>query len=109
MILIVVKFTVRPERTDEWLTLVDEFTTATRGEPGNVFFEWSKSVENPNEFVLVEAFESPEAGERHVKSEHFTTAMSWMPDVIAETPKIVNVETPGTGWGEMAELAVRAD
>lgn len=104
MIFIVVKFTVRPDRSEDWLTLVDDFTQATRQEPGNIFFEWSRSVDLPHRFVLVEAFESAQAGEAHVNSEHFKTAMAWMPDVIATTPQIVNVEVPGDGWSEMAEL-----
>jgi hypothetical protein len=33
--------------------------------------------------------------------------MAWMPDVIAETPKIINVEVAGDGWGQMAELQPR--
>ncbi|MBP2401290.1 putative quinol monooxygenase [Streptomyces syringium] len=107
MIFIVVKFTVRPERSDEWLTLVDDFTQATRQEPGNVFYEWSRSVDDPHQFVLVEAFKDARAGEEHVNSEHFRTAMAWMPDVIAKTPDIINVEVPGTGWGPMAELTPR--
>ncbi|MGW3369081.1 putative quinol monooxygenase [Streptosporangium canum] len=104
MIFITVKFTVRPERSEEWLSLVDDFTRATRQEPGNVFFEWSRSVETPNQFVLLEAFASSAAGEAHVGSEHFKTAMAWMPDVIAKTPEIINVEVPGEGWSQMAEL-----
>lgn len=104
MIFITVKFTVRPERSEEWLSLVDDFTRATRQEPGNVFFEWSRSVETPNQFVLLEAFASSAAGEAHVGSEHFKTAMAWMPEVIAKTPEIINVEVPGEGWSQMAEL-----
>ncbi|MDP9844238.1 putative quinol monooxygenase [Streptosporangium lutulentum] len=104
MIFIVVKFAVRPERSDDWLSLVDDFTQATRREPGNIFFEWSKSVDTPDEFVLVEAFASSAAGETHVSSEHFKTAMAWMPKVIAKTPQIINVEVPGEGWSQMAEL-----
>lgn len=34
MIFVVVKVTIRPEHSDQWLTLVDEFTQATRREPG---------------------------------------------------------------------------
>ncbi|MEV0423639.1 putative quinol monooxygenase [Streptosporangium canum] len=104
MIFIAVKFTVRPERSEEWLSLVDDFTQATRQEPGNVFFEWSRSVETPHQFVLLEAFASSAAGEAHVSSEHFKTAMAWMPEVIAKTPEIINVEVPGDGWSQMAEL-----
>ncbi len=104
MIFIVVKFNIRPDRSDEWISLVDEFTTATRQEPGNIFFEWSRSVDNPNQFVLVEAFASPEAGGEHVNSDHFKKAMTWIPDVIADTPEIIHVEVPGDGWSRMAEL-----
>ncbi len=104
MIFIVVKFTVRPDRSEDWLSLVEDFTTATRQEPGNIFFEWFRSVDKPNQFVLVEAFKSREAGEVHVNSDHFKTAMAWIPDVISETPEIVNVEAPGEGWAKMAEL-----
>lgn len=104
MIFIVVKFTVRPERSAEWLDLVGDFTSATRAEPGNLFFEWSRSVDDPNEFVLVEGFRDGDAGGAHVNSDHFKAAMSWMPSVIATRPRIVNVEVPQDGFGEMAEL-----
>lgn len=108
MIFIAVKFTVRPERSAEWLDLVEDFTVATRNEPGNLFYEWSRSVDDPHRFVLLEAFENAGAGEVHVNSEHFRTAMAWMPDVIASTPQIINVEVPGTPWSAMAELSPRA-
>jgi hypothetical protein len=74
--------------------------------PGNIIFEWSKSVANPHEFVLVEAFQD-DAGGAHVNSAHFKEAMAWMPDVVAETPRIVNVRAEGDGWGEMAEVQPR--
>ena len=106
MILIVVKWDIRPERSGEWLSLVDEFTQATRGEPGNLFFEWSRSVDDPHQFVLVEGFRD-DAGEAHVNSDHFKKAMSWMPSVIAATPQIINVRAPGEGWSQMAELTPR--
>jgi quinol monooxygenase YgiN len=104
VIFIVVKWTIRPERSGQWLDLVADFTNGTRSEPGNVFFDWSRSVDNPHQFVLVEAFRDGEAGVAHVNSAHFKTAMAWMPDVIAEQPEIINVEVPGDGFGRMAEL-----
>ncbi|MEU1275672.1 putative quinol monooxygenase [Streptomyces sp. NPDC005799] len=109
MIFIAVKFTVRPDRADDWLALVDDFTQKTRREPGNIFFEWSRSVGVPHQFVLLEAFASPAAGETHVDSDHFNTAMAWMPKVIAKKPEIIHVETEGSGWGQMAELTPAED
>ncbi len=104
MIFIVVKFTVRPDQSEGWLTLVEDFTQASRQEPGNIFFEWSRSIDTPNQFILIEAFESRQAGEIHVNSDHFKTAMAWILDVISKTPEIVNAEVPGDGWAQMAEL-----
>lgn len=107
MIFIVVKWPVRPELIDEWLPLVANFTKATRAEPGNLFFEWSRSVDNPHQFVLVEGFRDQEAGVAHVSSDHFKAAMASLPDAISGPPEIINVEVPGDGFGPMAELQPR--
>jgi quinol monooxygenase YgiN len=107
MIFIVVKFSVRPEGAEQWLSRVTPFTSATRAEPGNIFFEWSRSVERPNQFVLLEAFRDRKAGEAHVNSDHFKAAMAWMPEVVSETPEIIHVEAPGESWSTMAELQPR--
>ena len=107
MSFIVVKFAICPEIADQWLTRGAPFTAATRAEPGNLFFEWSRSVETPNQFVLLEAFRDRAAGEAHVHSEHFKAAMAWMPDAVAATPDIIHVEAPGDGWSTRAELQPR--
>jgi quinol monooxygenase YgiN len=107
VIFIVVRFPVRPELSDQWLSIVDDFTTSTRAEPGNVFFDWSRSVDDPNEYVLVEGFRDQAAGAAHVSTAHFKKAMAAMPDAIAGPPRIINVEIPGDGWSAMAELQPR--
>ncbi|MEW1691182.1 putative quinol monooxygenase [Streptomyces sp. NPDC091265] len=107
MIFIAVRFTVRSAERDNWLPAVEDFTLATRQEPGNLFFDWSYSVENPDQFVLLEAFASAEAGAAHVKSAHFAAALDRMADLVASTPEIINVEVPGEGWSRMAELQPR--
>lgn len=108
MILIVVKFTVRPEVMEDWLHRVDAFTQATRNEPGNLWFEWSHSVDNPGQFVLVEAFRDADAGQEHVGSEHFKTATRELPSLLVHTPEVINVEVPGTGWSELGEMSAPA-
>jgi quinol monooxygenase YgiN len=107
MIFIVVKFKVRPECTDEWVERLSDFTTATRQEPGNLWFEWSRSVEDPNQFVLLEAFRDADAGAEHVGSEHFKAAIREQPSMLAAIPEIVNVEVPGTDWSQLAEMSVK--
>ena len=105
MYLIVVKFETKPDWTDRWLDLVHDFTTATRAEPGNLWFEWSRSVEEPHTFVLVEAFTDDGAGP-HVNSDHFKNAMGTMPQGLAHTPKIVSRQVDGSGWDAMGELTI---
>lgn len=105
MIFIVVKFNVKPDWTGCWLDLTRSFTETTRQEPGNLFFDWSRSVDNPNEFVLVEAFQD-DAGEAHVNSEHFAQAMKDMPQALVETPHIISEKIDAEGWGRMGEFSV---
>ena len=47
MIFIVTKSRVRRRYSDDWVSLVDDFTRATRAEPGNLFFDWYRSFEDP--------------------------------------------------------------
>lgn len=105
MYFIVVKFETKPEWTDRWMELVHGFTQSTRAEPGNLWFEWSRSLEDEHTFVLVEAFTDDGAGP-HVNSEHFAQAMKDMPQALASTPKIVSRQVEGQGWGAMGELSV---
>lgn len=106
MIFIVVKFPVRPEHVDSFLDRVDGFTRSTRAEPGNKWFEWSRSVDEPDTFVVVEAFDD-DAAAAHVQSAHFQRAMVEMKPLLARTPDIVSTQIDGVdGWGAMGELQV---
>jgi quinol monooxygenase YgiN len=106
VIFIVVKFETKPDWTERWPELVAPFTAATRAEAGNLWFEWSRSLDNPAQYVLVEAFRDGEAGGTHVNSEHFKHAMQELPQALASTPKIISQTLEGTGWSEMGEMAV---
>ena len=106
MIFIVAKNPVRPEYADDWLSLMEPFTTATRAEPGCIGFDWYRSVEDPNVYVLVEAFRDGAAGAAHVNSDHFKAAMVRLGELLTDVPEIVNVEVPG-GWARMAEVQLK--
>ena len=106
MIFITAKFRVRPEDADRWPEIARSFTEATRAEPGCLWFDWSRSLDDPHEYVLVEAFRDDEAGGAHVQSDHFQAARRDLPPHLAETPRIVNLSVPGTDWSELGELAV---
>ena len=106
MIFIVVKWTPKPEHVEDFPSVVADFTEATRNEPGNLFFEWSRSLDDPGEYVLVEGFRDGDAGGEHVNSEHFKTFVAMAPSVLAKTPLIISDSIGAEGWGEMGEIKV---
>ncbi|GMA21485.1 antibiotic biosynthesis monooxygenase [Arsenicicoccus piscis] len=105
MIFICVKWPVKPEFADRWVELTRDFTEATRAEPGNLFFQWSRSVDDPTEFVLIEAFKD-DAAEAHVTSPHFREAQDELPQYLTSTPKVRNVRMDGDHWDELSEFEV---
>jgi quinol monooxygenase YgiN len=109
MIVITAKFQVKPEHADEWPAITGAFTNATRAEPGCLWFEWSRSVDDPNVYVLLEAFRDGDAGGAHVQSDHFKAAQRDLPEYLRATPRIINTTAPGEEWSELGELAVRDD
>ncbi|GHK02388.1 antibiotic biosynthesis monooxygenase [Streptomyces sp. Y2F8-2] len=106
MIFITAKFRIKPEHADHWPEIVREFTEATRGEPGCLWFDWSRSLADPAEYVLVEAFRDADAGAAHVQSAHFKAAQQTLPPYLAETPRIVNAELEQDDWSLLGEMAV---
>lgn len=106
MIFITAKFRVLPEHADDWPDIAGEFTRATRGEPGCLWFDWSRSLDDPNEYVLVEAFRDGDAGAAHVRSEHFKKAQQTLPRHLAETPRIVNTTLDQDDWALLGEMEV---
>ena len=105
MIFIAAKFRVLAEHADAWPEISRSFTEATLAEPGNLWFDWSRSLDDAQEYVLLEAFED-DAAAAHVQSDHFARARAELPAYLEETPRIVNTTVEGTGWSELGELAV---
>lgn len=106
MIFITAKFRVRPEHADSWPKIAADFTQATRAEDGNLWFDWSRSLDDPTEFVLVEAFRDGDAGAAHVQSDHFRTATQTLSQYLAETPRIVSQTVDQDDWSLLGEMEV---
>lgn len=105
MILIVVKYQVKPEFAESFIEETAAFTAATRAEPGNQFFEWSRSVEDPQQFVLIEAFDD-DAAAAHVNSQHFKDGLESMRPLLTRTPRIISRTVQGQDWDLMGELSI---
>ena len=106
MIFITAKFKVLPEHADRWAEITKTFTDATRAEPGNLWFDWSRSLDDPAEYVLVEAFRDGDAGAAHVQSDHFNAAIATLPAYLVETPRIVSQMIDQDDWSELGEMKV---
>ncbi len=106
MIFITAKFPAKPEHADAWPELSRSFTEATRAEPGCLWFEWSRSLDDPTVYVLVEAFRDGDAGGAHVRSHHFRQAQADLPQYLSATPSIVSQEVDQDGWSELGEMRV---
>lgn len=108
MILIVVKFPIRPDRLEEWARLSTAYAEAVRAEPGNVFFEFSCSVDDPDTFVCIEGFTDAAAGEAHMATDHVAQFMATMPDIVSARPQILYVDAKDvSGFVPMGEIEPR--
>jgi quinol monooxygenase YgiN len=105
LIFITAKFPVKPEHADNWAHITKDFTEATREEDGCLFFDWSRSLEEPDTFILVEAFRDDESVTRHVESLHFRKATTDLPAYLSTTPDIINVKVDG--WSKLGEMEVK--
>jgi quinol monooxygenase YgiN len=105
MILNVVRQPVRAKYADEFPVLVKDFVDASRAEAGCISFDWYRSAEDPNLYVLIELFTDDDAGQAHVASDHFKAAMQTMPRWLAAAPEIIHVEVPGDSWSAVSEGA----
>ena len=107
MIFITAKFRIKAEHAEQWPLIAAPFTEATRAEPGCMFFDWSRSLDDPTEYVLVEAFRDGDAGAAHVGSAHFEQAQQDLPQYLVATPKIVSQSLDQDDWHELGEMAVK--
>ncbi|BCJ48701.1 antibiotic biosynthesis monooxygenase [Actinoplanes sp. NBRC 14428] len=107
MIFITAKFAIRPEYAEQWPVIAGPFTQATRAEPGCLWFDWYRSLDDPHEYALVEAFRDAEAGAAHVNSAHFRQAQRDLPRHLRSTPRIISQNVDQDDWSELGELAVR--
>ena len=103
MILIVVKQPVRAKYADDFPNLMAEFTKATRAEEGCISYDWYRSAEDPNLYVLVELYKDEAAGKAHVESDHFKASCEVMPRWLSAAPEIINVQVPGDSWSAVSE------
>lgn len=84
------KFTVKPEKLDESLTLMKNLTEATNSkEEGCVAYYYLQSATNMYEFSSVEIWQDEVAEAKHWQTAHVQNALSVLPALLAVEPEII--------------------
>ena len=106
MIFIAARFRVLAEHADDWPEITRSFTEATRAEPGNLWFDWSRDLDDPQEYVLIEAFQDDAAGA--ARAVRPLQAGAGRPAGVPRGDARGSSTSPleGTEWSELGELAV---
>jgi quinol monooxygenase YgiN len=107
VILINIKFPIRPDKTDEWLALVDSYAKAVNTEEGCLFFQFSRSLTDENEYICIEGFRDALAGSSHVQQPYVKDFFAAAPDLVSAQPQIIYIDTPHDGFGPMGEIQPR--
>jgi quinol monooxygenase YgiN len=83
---VVVKITVRPEKTGDARRVLAVLAEKSRAETGCVRYEVLQSASEPNVFALLEEWENAAALEAHVVTPHVHQAYAQAGAVVAEPP-----------------------
>ncbi len=59
-------------KEDRLAELIEELAPPSRAEPGSVFYQAQRSVEDPRLFYLYEQYADEAAYQAHMETEHFT-------------------------------------
>jgi quinol monooxygenase YgiN len=70
--IVAAKWRAKPGKEGRLAELCAEMTQPSRAEPGNLFYQAHRSVEDPQLFYLYEQYVDEAGYEAHMESEHFT-------------------------------------
>jgi len=71
MIVTTVTVWVKPENVADFIEITKANHQASLKEPGNLRFDVARCVDDPNRFLLYEAYESEDAAAQHKKTIHY--------------------------------------
>jgi quinol monooxygenase YgiN len=89
--------TAKPESADEVEAALVELAAATHAEEGCIMYSLNRGLQEPNVFVTVEKWESPQALQAHLSSPHITAALTRTGELLIEAPRIIATEPMAVG------------
>ncbi len=84
MIIVTANITAKPGERDELISKSQNVIESTRQEQGNISYELLASTEDENVLLMFEKWESKEALDAHMQTEHFKAFGTAIKDIIAK-------------------------
>lgn len=92
---------VKPDAVDDFITATIKNAQASVQEPGVARFDFIQQMEDPNRFVLVEVYRTPDDPAKHKATDHYQTWRDTVENMMAEprtSIKYVNLFPDIEGW-----------
>ena len=84
MYVVIVNVSVKPESASEFLAVTEQNHQGTRSEPGNVRFDVLRRNDDPNRFVLYEAYRDEAGFVAHQQTAHYLAWKETVANMMAE-------------------------
>lgn len=68
---VIVEAEIKPDRMDEFMTMIQKNAEASRKEPGCIRFDVLRAQDNENKFWFYEVYENPAAVDFHKTQSHY--------------------------------------
>jgi quinol monooxygenase YgiN len=102
MLIVHVFVHVKPEFVDAFMAASLENARNSVNEPGIARFDVIQQIDDPNRFVLVEVYRTPNDPAKHKQTTHYARWRDTVAEMMAEprtSIKFENVFPDDTGWG----------
>lgn len=97
MITFVVRMRVKPEYATAFEALMNEACEKTRAnEPGVVYYAWSKGVDEPDTYVVIEVYRDAASQAAHMATDWVRNSLPHSEALIEGKPESMQYATPGT-------------
>lgn len=83
---------VSDENRSKFIELAEKLIVETRKEAGNISYELIEAIEEKGLFAFLERWPDKEALDIHMKSEHFTTLIPKISELLKDEMKITSHE-----------------
>lgn len=92
---------VKPEAVDDFITATIENARQSVQEPGIARFDFIQQIDDPQKFMLIEVYRTPDDPAKHKETSHYQAWRQTVEYMMAEprtAVKFVNVYPDVEGW-----------